>query len=348
MVKVLIVEDSPVTREYLKYILDSEPGLEVMDMVGDGSDALSFVQRQHPDVIVMDINMPKLNGIEATRRIMETRPVPIVIVSGAYNVNETKMAFEAMQAGAVAIVEKPKGIGHPDYETVAKHLARTVRLMSEVKVVRRRWTQPIPTVSSAPPMDLPKLTAPLKLVAIGASAGGPVALEIVLARLAKDFAAPVLIVQHITPGFLEGLVAGLSQTCPLPIQVAKHGELLQAGRVYFAPDHHHMGVDALRRVVLTKDLPEHGCRPAVSYMFRSVATHLRNNAVGVLLTGMGRDGAAELKLMRDKGFITIAQDAATSLVHGMPGEAVKLGGAQHVLPVDQVAAMLNKLTLKGS
>src|SRR5688572_12904343 len=113
MVKVLIVEDSPVTREYLKYILDSEPGLEVMDMVEDGADALNFVQRQQPDVIVMDINMPKLNGIEATRRIMEIRPIPIVIVSSAYNVKETKMAFEAMQAGAVAIVEKPKGIGHP-------------------------------------------------------------------------------------------------------------------------------------------------------------------------------------------------------------------------------------------
>lgn len=347
MVKVLIVEDSPVTQEYLKYILDSEPGLEVIGMVADGAAALHFVQEKQPDVILMDINMPRLNGIEATRRIMGIRPIPIVIVSSAYNVKESKMAFEAMQAGAVAIVEKPKGIGHPDYQTSAKQLARTVKLMSEVKVVRRRWTQPIPTVSAAPPVDLPKPGVPVKLVAIGASAGGTVALEIVLARLAKNFAAPVLIVQHITPGFLEGLVAGLSQTCPLPIQVAKQGETVQAGRVYFAPDHHQMGVDALRRIVLTKDLPEHGCRPAVSYMFRAVAAHFRNDAVGVLLTGMGRDGAAELKLMRDKGAITIAQDAATSLVHGMPGEAIKLGAVQHVLPIDQVAAMLNKLVLKS-
>jgi two-component system chemotaxis response regulator CheB len=347
MVKVLIVEDSPVTQEYLKYILDSEPDLEVMGMVADGVAALNFIQKQQPNVILMDINMPKLNGIEATRRIMETRAVPIVIVSGAYNVNETKMAFEAMQAGAVAIVEKPKGIGHPDYEAVAKQLARTVKLMSEVKVIRRRRPQPAPTTSADPPLDLPKLAAPIRLVTIGASAGGTVALEIVLARLAKNFAAPVLIVQHITPGFLEGLVASLSQTCALPIQVAKHGESLQAGRVYFAPDHCQMGVDALRRIVLTNDLPENGCRPAVSYLFRSVATHVRNDGVGVILTGMGRDGAAELKLMRDKGFITIAQDAATSLVHGMPGEAIKLGAAQHVLPIEQVAAMLNRLALKS-
>jgi two-component system chemotaxis response regulator CheB len=174
-----------------------------------------------------------------------------------------------------------------------------------------------------------------------------VALRIVLAGLAQDFAAPVLIVQHISPGFLDGLVAGLSRTCPLPIKVGAHKEPLQAGCVYFAPDDYHMGVDSLRRVALSQAPPEHGCRPAVSYLFRSVATQVRENAVGVLLTGMGKDGAVELKLMKDRGFITIAQDASTSLVHGMPGEAIKLGGAQHVLAIDQVAVMLNKLVNKS-
>jgi two-component system chemotaxis response regulator CheB len=347
MTKVLIVEDSLVTQEYLKYILDSEPELEVIGVVADGMAALNFVRGQKPDVILMDINMPKMNGIEATRKIMETEPVPIVIVSGTHNLKETTMAFEAMQAGAVAIVEKPKGLGHSDYQTVAKQLSRTVKLMSEVKVVRRRASQPIKTVSAAPPIELPTLTTPVKLVAIGASAGGSVALEIVLAGLSKDLAAPVLVVQHITPGFLDGLVAGLSRASQLPIQVGKQGEVLQAGRIFFAPDDAHMGLDSLRRIVLSKDPPENGCRPAVSYLFRSVAALARENAVGVLLTGMGKDGAAELKLMRDRGLITIAQDAATSLVHGMPGEAIKLGGAQHVLPIGQIAAMLNKLVNKS-
>lgn len=343
MVKVLIVEDSRVSQEHLKFILDSEPGLEVIGVVADGLAAIDFVQGQKPDVILMDINMPKMSGIEATRRIMETQPVPIVIVSGTHNLKETTMAFEAMQAGAVATVEKPKGVGHPDHMTVARSLARTVKLMSEVKVVRRRSTQPIKTVTASPPIEPSKPTAPIKLVAIGASAGGTVALEVVLAGLSKSFAAPVLVVQHITPGFLEGLVAGLSRASQLPIHIGRHGEPLQAGHIYFAPDNAHMGVDALRRIVLSKDPPENGCCPAVSYLFRSVATQLRDNAIGVLLTGMGKDGAAELKLMKDKGLITIAQDAATSLVHGMPGEAIKLGGAQHVLPIGQVAVMLNKL-----
>jgi two-component system chemotaxis response regulator CheB len=343
MVKVLIVEDSRVSQEHLKYILDSEPGLEVMGIVADGMAAIDFVQARKPDVILMDINMPKMSGIEATRKIMETHPVPIVIVSGTHNLKETTMAFEAMQAGAVATVEKPKGVGHPDHLTVARRLARTVKLMSEVKVVRRRSTQPIKTVSALPPLELPKPAAPIKLVAIGASAGGSVALEVVLAGLSKTFAAPVLVVQHITPGFLEGLVAGLSRASQLPIQIGKQGEVVQAGRIYFAPDNVHMGIDGLRRIVLSKDSPENGCRPAVSYLFRSIAAQFREDAVGVLLTGMGKDGAAELKLMKDRGSITIAQDAATSLVHGMPGEAIKLGGAQHVLPVGQVAVMLNKL-----
>lgn len=346
MIKVLIVEDSRVSQEHLKYILDAEPDFKVIGVVADGLAAINFLQEQKPDVILMDINMPKLNGIEATRRIMESQPVPIVIISGTYNLKETTMAFEAMRAGAVVAIEKPKGIGHSDYEATAKHLARTVKLMAEVKVVRRRASHPPKPVSTTPAVALPKSAVPSKLVVIGASAGGPVALEIILARLAKDFAAPVLVVQHITPGFLEGLVAGLSRTSSLPIQIGVHGESLQAGRVYFAPDNHHMGIDGLDRLVLSQDPPENGCRPAVSYLFRSVATHGPKNAVGVLLTGMGKDGAAELKLMKDKGLITIVQDVSTSLVYGMPGEAVKLGGAQHVLPVNQVAAMLNRLVNK--
>jgi two-component system chemotaxis response regulator CheB len=277
---------------------------------------------------------------------MELKPVPIVLTSEAGPADRISQTGEAMQAGAVAVVEKPQS-GNANEESAARQLVRTIKLMAEVKLVQRRnLAQPRAAEPFSPANLATPGKSPFNLVAIGASAGGPAALQVVLAGLAEDFAVPVLIVQHITPGFLAGLVNVLGQICPLPIQIGTDEELPQAGRIYFAPDDYHLGLDSRQRLALSKADPEHGCRPAVSYLFRSVARELGPKAVGVLLTGMGRDGAAELKVMRDRGVVTIAQDAATSLVHGMPGEAIKLGGAQHVLAVEQIGPMLNRLVNK--
>jgi two-component system chemotaxis response regulator CheB len=168
-------------------------------------------------------------------------------------------------------------------------------------------------------------------------------LQTVLANLRKDFAAPVLIAQHIAPGFLDGLAKWLGQTTGRAVHIAGQGERLTLGQVYLAPDGFHMGVEQSGRIYLSKDAPEHGMRPAVSYLFRSVIRAFGRQAVGVLLTGMGRDGAEELKHMKDIGSLTFAQDEETSVVFGMPGEAVKLGGATYVLPPDKIAVMLNDM-----
>ena len=350
MVKVLIVEDSPVQQALIGHILSTDPDLSVIGTANNGVEAVEFVARQRPDVVTMDLNMPQMNGLDATRRIMETTPVPIVIVSANWDPQEVATTFRAMEAGALAGVEKPRGLGHKDFAATAQQLVQTVKLMSEVKVVRRWPRKPTeqPTQQVSPP--LPLLASPttaVKLVAIGASTGGPPVLQTLLSSLPKNFSVPVLMVQHIAVGFLPGLVEWLSQATHFPVRIPTHGDLLLPGHAYLAPDGFHFGIARGPRAVLSQGPLENNLRPAVSHLFRSVAETLGNQAVGVLLTGMGKDGAAELKVLRDTGAITIAQDKESSAVHGMPGEAIQLGAAVHVLSPERIVEALVKLVPNG-
>jgi two-component system chemotaxis response regulator CheB len=342
MIKVLIVEDSAVVQQFLVYVLSSDPEIRVIGTTNNGEEALEFLKQEKPDVITMDIHMPRMDGFETTRKVMAAYPTPIVIVSGSVQPNEVSTTFRAIEAGALAVVPRPNGLGHPDYERTARTLIQTVKTMSEVKVVRR-WRQTPSTVSASPVADVKKGPDAVEIVAIGASTGGPVALQALLSRLAPDFAAPIVIVQHMTAGFMDGFVQWLAQSSSLPIHVASHGQQAQPGHVYLAPDGFQMRVESGHRILLSNDEPENGLRPSVSYLFRSVADTFGKNAVGVLLTGMGKDGAEELKLMKDKGAATIAQDKDSSVVHGMPGEAIRLGAASYVLPPDRIAAALARL-----
>ena len=344
MIKVLVVEDSPVVREFLVHILGADPGIRVVGTAHDGEDALEAVRRWRPDVITMDIHMPRLDGVEATRRIMETEPTPIVIVSGSTDPKEVATTFDAMDAGALAVLRRPAGIGHPEHEATAGELVQTVKLMSEVKVVRR-W----PRARRAGPAPRPAETAiarePAKarIVALGASTGGPPVLRTILAALPKDFPAPVVIVQHMAAGFVRGFVEWLAQSSALPVHLATHGELILPGHVYIAPDECHMKLERGGRIALTKDEPENGLRPSVSHLFRSISEIYGRGAVAGLLTGMGRDGAEELRRLKEKGAVTFAQDKDSSVVHGMPGEAIRLDAAMLVLPPDKIAAVLTNL-----
>lgn len=348
MIKVLIVEDSPVVRELLVYILSSDPEITIDGTANNGEEAVEYVKRKKPDVITMDINMPKMNGFEATRKIMEENPAPTVIVSGNWDTKEMATTFLAIEAGALAAVPRPRGIGHPDYENTAAELVRTVKLMSEVKVVRR-WARPRPEQGSpaaSSEVKIGRAAAEVRLVAIGASTGGPTALQTILSGLPRNFPAPVLIVQHMASGFIQGFVAWLGQSSGFPVRVAAQGELPLPGQAYVAPDGFQMRVEGGSRIVLGSDEPENGLRPSISHLFRSVARVFGENAVGILLTGMGRDGAEELKLMRERGALTIAQDQETSVVHGMPGEAIRIGAATQVLPLGEIAAALINLVNK--
>jgi two-component system chemotaxis response regulator CheB len=346
--KVLVVEDSRVSREMLVRLLESDPGIRVVHAVGDGASALAAVQECRPDVVTMDPHLPEMDGFETTRRIMESHPVPIVIVSAHSDADEVAKSFRAMEAGAVAAVERPTQVnGHLDAR--ATHLIATVKAMAGVKVVRR-WPRARAGVRLSASLRA-KLLAPtpvgeIQLVAIGASTGGPPVLRTILAGLGAAFPVPVLVVQHISSGFVQGLAEWLDNCSELDVRLARHGEYGKAGHVYLAPDGCHMTVNRFGQIVCLPGQPENGLQPAVSCLFRSVAEHFGPRAAGVLLTGMGRDGAEELKLMRDAGGVTIAQDKDSSVVHGMPGEAIAIGAAAHVLPPDRIVAHLQRLVEK--
>lgn len=346
MISVLVVEDSAVARELLIHILRSDPGIEVCGWARNGEEAIAAIAERKPDVITMDIHMPGMDGFETTRRIMETKPVPIVIVSASYEPENVAMTFRAMEAGALAAVEKPPGMDDPTFATLARKLVNTVKSMSEVRVIRR-W--PRPTNAARPAervpvrVEPPRAAAGIQLIAIGASTGGPPVLQTILAALRKPLPVPVVIVQHISAGFVQGLADWLSGSTGVTVQIATNGERLVAGRAYLAPDGCQLRVDRGLRAICSSAVPENGLRPAVSFLFRSVAQTFGDAAVGVLLTGMGRDGADELKLMRDAGAITFAQDQASSVVYGMPGEAVRIHGATYVLPPVGIAGAIDTL-----
>ncbi len=348
MIRVLIVDDLPVVREFLVHILGSDPQIEVIGTAINGEHAVEATKSLHPDVITMDIHMPGMDGIEATRRIMETCPAPIVVVSGSSDPREVATTFRAMEAGAVAVLRRPAGMGHPDHEAMAMDLVQMVKAMSEVKVVRR-WPPRSGNAAAAPAVGarMERGPARVRVIAIGASTGGPPVLQGILAALPEDAPVPILIVQHMAAGFTQGFVQWLAQSSSLPVHLAMHGEHIRPGHVYVAPDEFHLRIERGDTAVLRKDEPEHGLRPSVSYLFRSVREIYGGDVVAGLLTGMGRDGADELRLLKDKGALTFVQDKDSCVVHGMPGEAIRLDAATLVLTPQKIAAMLAHLANNG-
>jgi two-component system chemotaxis response regulator CheB len=347
VVKVLIVDDSASMRLFLEGIFSADPEIRVVGSVSNGEDALAAVERLTPDVITMDIYMPGMNGLDATRRIMETRPTPIIILSGNLDPEEVRTSFQAMEAGALTALQKPHGAGHPDHEEEVASLVRKLKLLSEVKVVKR-WPRCVKSLPAAPVREsgIKVAVHNPRVVALGASTGGPVVIQAILSGLAEGFPLPILIVQHMAAGFVRGFAEWLALSSRLPVHVASAGEKILPGHVYVAPDGFHMLVKTDGSINLVAGHPENGMRPSVSMLFRSVAEAYGENAVGVLLTGMGNDGAEELLSMRRKGAVTIAQDEASSVIYGMPGEAVRIGAVTHVLSSEKIARLLGELAEK--
>lgn len=339
MIRVLIAEDSAVTREYLSHLLSQDPSLSVVGVVQNGLDAVAQAERLRPDVILMDVHMPLMNGFEATRQIMERTPTPIVMVSSSLSREEVAMTFEALKAGALTVLDKPNGPAHPDGAKTASQLQETVKLMADVKVIRR-WPQ---RNRSARPVSPFRIDSTIRLVAIGASTGGPTIVTEILATLPRNLPVPILAVQHIAPGFTHGLVEWIGRSTPLHVKLAEADEIAQPGTVYVAPHGTQMGVTKGMRIHLPKEAAENDFCPSISYLFRSVAKSFGCSAIGILLSGMGQDGATGLLQLRQAGGVTVAQDEETSVIFGMPGEAVRLGAAQYVLTPRQISELLEGL-----
>lgn len=334
--RVLIADDSAVMRRLLLTTLEPEEDLRVVGTARDGAEAVRLYQSLRPDVVIMDINMPVMDGLMATQKILEQGAVPIVVLSGYVGDPSSQMAFEAIRAGALAVVAKPTGPDEPEYRRMHDELVRAVRSMATVKVAHR----PSQRLDPIAPMAAHSTPTHVRAVAIVASTGGPAALHFILRRLPATFPAPILIVQHITRGFVPGLVEWLSVDSKLHVRLAQDGEIPQPGQALFAPDDRHMAVDTNGEIVLLDEDLVDGLRPSGNVLLRSVARVYGAQAVGVVLTGLGTDGASGLLQIKNSGGQTLAQDEATSVVYGMPREAAALGAAQEILSLERIVAHL--------
>lgn len=346
-IRLLIAEDSLTVRKHLVELASEDPDIEVVGEARDGAEAVELCQRLRPDVCTLDIVMPGMSGQEATEQIMAYCPTPILIVSASFNRGELYRTYEALAAGAVEVMEKPRA--DDDDGRWARAFLSTVKLVSRIKVIthhRARVEARRRSVIDAPPAPEPVRPARSQgdhdLVVVGASTGGPAALLEVFKGLPLDFPLPLLFVLHIGEPFAQGLADWLSHQTGRRITQAVDGEPLPgpgSSRVIMAPAEKHLIV---RKGLLRLDAgPErHSCRPSVDVLFESVAREHGARAIGCLLTGMGRDGAAGLLAMRQAGAVTIAQDEATSVVYGMPREAALLGAAGRVLPLGEIAPAL--------
>lgn len=336
MLRVLIVDDSAVDRRLLTHILDGDPQISVVGEAVNGAQAVEMALRLRPDVITMDIQMPVMDGFDATARIMEESPTPIVIVGSS--VEGPDRAFRALNAGALTLIPKPPGPRSRDFAERAQELTTTIKLMADVKLVSRRSAARRPRERPSRSTSVPSRS--VELVAMAASTGGPSALAMILGDLPANFPAPVVVVQHIAGGFEDGLADWLGRVSHLDVALANPGDKLRAGRVLIARQGRHMGVSRNGTVVLGHRDRIDGQAPSATYLFRSVAEEYGARALGVVLTGMGSDGRDGAARLRSAGGYVVAQDAESSVVYGMPAEAAAAGAVNRMLPLDEIAGFI--------
>ncbi len=330
-----IVNDMPLAIEALRRALSAEPRHHVIWAAKDGAEAVSFTAKQRPDLILMDLIMPNMDGVEATRQIMCLHPCPILLVTADVGVNAQRV-FEAMACGALDAIDTP-------YLGMADPRKNAAPLLNKIDSIEQRQRQDNEQSCAGRLDAVPPSEHPGGLVAIGASAGGPGALATLLGGLPKDFGAAIVIVQHIDQMFVDGMAQWLNKFSAMPVRLAKEGDRPEAGVVLLADSGAHLIMKSAQQLGYSPEPRENIYKPSIDVFFRSLARHLSDNTVGVLLTGMGADGAQGLKALRDKGCYTIAQDQATSTVYGMPKVAATLGAAVAIFPIQDMAPKLSAI-----
>jgi len=340
-VRVMIVEDSAVVRTLLEYTIGRDPRLEVCAAAASAEDALEILEQFSPGVIAMDIRLPGMDGLEATRRIMSERPIPIVVVAASVESKKwNATAMEALRAGALAVLEKPLGTTHADYQALAERLCTQLVIMSEVKLVRQHHE--LHEAKGHSPRSWSGGPGQFKMLGIVCSTGGPGALVQLLEGLGPAFPLPILLVQHMTASFIEGFASWLDGVCPFSVTIVNDGCIPVARALHMAPAERHLRLGH-RRLWLDAGDPVSFQRPSGTVLFESMARDLGAAALGVLLTGMGDDGAAGLLDIRQSGGYTIAEDETTAVVYGMPAAAVRMGAVCESLPLPAIAARVLEL-----
>lgn len=341
-VRVLIVDDSAVTREVLTALLNSDPEIRVIGQASTGAEAVEMTATLRPDLVMMDLMMPGMDGMEATRRIMARHPTPVLFLSSFFDKEGSYSRADAIAAGALDVVEKPALMPDWRWQNSAGKLVQKVKSLAKVPVVahihgaRKLLAQEESQFEAfaGPAADV---------VAIGASSGGPRVIEALLSSLPSTFALGIVVVQHMTDGFTTSMLKWLQERCALQIKVAEEGDAIVPRRVLFTPETSHLVAAIGGRVHLSDAEPVNGHRPSIDVTFNSIAKVYGARSAGVLLTGMGSDGAQGLLAIRQAGGITIAQDEESSPIFGMPRAAIELNAAQQVLPPAGIIRSLNAL-----
>ena len=348
-VRVLLVEDSATELYLLRKLFELAPDLQIVGEARNGQEALELLEKVRPDLVCTDYHMPVMDGMEFILRARKISTCPIMVLSVAVQAHQKDNIFRLLAAGALTVLAKPAGTaagitrdeGHQLFETI-RALARSAkqsgpRAPGETPSAASGIARIAPAVSSTPDLS------GAALVAIGASTGGPQILAKIFAQLPAALPVPVVCVQHISAGFLPGLVNWLQHECKLAVEIAEHKGIAQPGRIYFAPDGMDLTMGAGARFILEAGNATRAHCPGIDPLFASVAREYGVKGVGILLSGMGRDGASGLKAMRDAGATTIAQNEATSVIFGMPGAAIALGAARHILSTDEIALAMSAM-----
>lgn len=345
MIRILVVDDSITETAILKHLLESEPDFNVVGCANDGVEAIKLTALLKPDIITMDIQMPVMDGIEATKIIMEQNPTPIVMISAKATDKDFDATFKGLNAGALSVLAKPFNVGSSSSKLEQQQIIDTIRIMAGISVVKRKplIKKTIPSEIKSPQKNYHRLH---QVIVIGASIGGTQALNIILSSLPKNFPVPILVVQHMMPGYIAGYTKWLDDNINLSVCEMKANELLLPGRVYFAPDDYHSEIQRTNNQLmckLIKSSPVSGFCPSITVLFESVAKVCGRQAIGVLLTGMGNDGADGLLAIKNAEGHTIIQDKESSIVFGMAAVAKELGAVETILKLDQIANHLMQL-----
>jgi two-component system chemotaxis response regulator CheB len=339
LLRVLVIDDSALMRKLIPQILATDPSIEVVGTAMDGEFGLKKIEELRPHVVTLDLDMPRMDGMETLRQITKRYKLPVIIVS-AHTTNGASATFKALAMGAFDFVAKPRDAASAHMHDIATELISKIKVAAES---HSRITTPFEPTHVLKTKKAKVKRAPSKVIAIGVSTGGPNALQYLLAQLPEDFPGAIVVVQHMPEGFTEMFARRLDESCAVDVKEAQSGDMLLAGRVLICPGNRHVRVKRMAlgdMVVLSDDPRMNGHRPSVDVMFRSVAQEFGSGAVGIIMTGMGEDGAEGLGAMKNSGALTIAQDEESCVVFGMPKVAIEKGHAQRVISLELMANTL--------
>lgn len=345
MIKILIVDDSPTEAALIQHIIQSEKDMEVVGFANNGQEAIDLTAKLNPNLITMDIQMPIMDGLKATRLIMAQNPTPIIVISSMVSDESIDSTFHILEAGALTALAKPENVFAPSFEESRKHIIDTIRSLSDIHVIKKPLKKTITEHHYLPKAEFKKKSH-YEIIGIGASVGGPMALKTILSHLPADFPLPIVIVQHMSTGFINGFSQWLAKNVCLKVKNAEDHEVLEKGTVYIAPEQKHLIIERVNDQLvsaLTEGEPVSGFCPSITRLLQSIAQVSGKHAVGILLTGMSNDGSEGLLELKKAQGHTLIQDQESSIVFGMGAVAQSLNAVDHILPLQDIAAYLTYL-----